>query len=142
MNSKMKKITPNIMVKDVNKTIKYYKENLEFKFVMGVDEGNEVKMGDYSSSVLKWAMIKKDDVEIMFQRDDSLIEEIPEFKDIKIGGITLFISIKEVNNLYKKIKNTVEIFKEMHKTFYGADEFIMKDLNGCFIYFSEAQGEQ
>jgi len=51
---------------------------------MSVDERKEVKMGDYSGSILTWAMIKKDDVEIMFQREDSLIEEILEFKDIKI----------------------------------------------------------
>jgi len=32
----MKRITPNIMVEDVNKSIDYYKQNLEFEFVMGV----------------------------------------------------------------------------------------------------------
>ena len=138
----MKKLTPNIMVKDVNKSIDYYNENLEFEFVMGVDESNNVKKGEYSGSVLTWAMIKKDSIEIMLQREDSLIEEIPEFKDMKIGGtFTLFISTRDVKNLYKKIKDKVEILKEMHKTFYGADEFVMKDLNGYIIYFSEAQDE-
>jgi len=52
--------------------------------LMSVDKSKEVKMGDYSGSVLTWAMIKKDDVEIIFQREDRLIEEIPEFKDMKI----------------------------------------------------------
>lgn len=138
----MKKLTPNIMVKDVNKSIDYYNENLEFEFVMGVDESNNVKKGEYSGSVLTWAMIKKDSIEIMLQREDSLIEEIPEFKDMKIGGtFTLFINTREVKSLYKKIKDKVEILKEMHKTFYGADEFVMKDLNGYIIYFSEAQDE-
>jgi len=138
----MKKLTPNIMVKDVNKSIDYYNENLEFEFVMGVDESNNVKMDDYSGSVLTWAMIKKDSIEIMLQREDSLVEEIPEFKDMKIGGtFTLFINTRDVKNLYKKIKDKVEILKERHKTFYGADEFVMKDLNGYIIYFSEAQGE-
>jgi len=51
---------------------------------MSVDKSKEVKMGDYYGSVLTWAMIKKDDVEIIFQREDRLIEEIPEFKDMKI----------------------------------------------------------
>ncbi|KKU46304.1 MAG: hypothetical protein UX65_C0005G0010 [Parcubacteria group bacterium GW2011_GWB1_46_8] len=32
----MKKITPNIMVADVNATINYYKNNLDFQIVMGV----------------------------------------------------------------------------------------------------------
>jgi len=52
--------------------------------LISVDKSKEVKMGDYSGSVLTWAMIKKDDVEIIFQREDRLIEEIPEFKDMKI----------------------------------------------------------
>jgi len=52
--------------------------------LISVDKSKEVKMGDYSGSVLTWAMIKKDDVEIIFQQEDRLIEEIPEFKDMKI----------------------------------------------------------
>ena len=61
----MKKITPNIMVADVNATINYYEQNLEFEFVMGVNESKEVKMGDFGDSTLTWAMLKKDDVENM-----------------------------------------------------------------------------
>jgi len=52
--------------------------------LMPVDKNKEIKMGDYSGSVLTWAMIKKDDVEIILQREDSLIENIPELKDMKI----------------------------------------------------------
>lgn len=136
----MKKITPNIMAADVNATIDYYKQNLEFEFVMGVDEGKEVKMGDFGDSTLTWAMLKKDDVEIRLQREDSLIEELPEFKGLKIGGtFTLYISMQDVKSFYDKIKNKVEVVKDIHKTFYGADEFVIKDLNGYIIYFAEAQ---
>ena len=135
-----KKLTPNIMVKDVNKTIEYYKQNLGFEFIMGVDENKEVKMGNIDNSILTWVMLKKDDIEIMFQRDDSLIEELPNFKGLKMGGtFTLYINIQNVKNFYEKIKNNVEIIKDMHKTFYGADEFVIKDLNGYIIYFAEAQ---
>jgi uncharacterized glyoxalase superfamily protein PhnB len=137
----MKKITPNIMVADVNATIDYYSNNLEFQVVMGVDEKKEVKMGNSAKeAVLTWAMIKKDDVEIMLQREDSLVEELPEFKGLKIGGtFTLYISMQDVKKFYDKIKDKVEIVKDIHKTFYGTDEFVIKDLNGYIIYFSEAQ---
>lgn len=135
-----KKLTPNIVVKNVNKTINYYKQNLEFEFVMGVDENKKVKMGNFNNSILTWAMLKKDDVEIMLQRDDSFIEELPDFKELKIGGtFTLYINILDVKSFYEKIKNNVEIIKEMHKTFYGADEFVVKDINGYVLYFAEAQ---
>jgi len=143
MKTTMKKITPNIMVEDVNATINYYKNNLEFQIVIGVDEQKEVKMGDSATEItLTWAMIKKDNVEIMLQRKDSLIVELPAFKGLEIGGtFTLYISMQNVKSFYERIKNKVEIVKDMHKTFYGADEFVIKDLNGYIIYFAEAQNE-
>ncbi|MFH0854554.1 MAG: VOC family protein, partial [bacterium] len=121
METPMKKITPNIMVADVNATVDYYKNNLNFQIVMGVNEQKEVKMGDSATgSTLTWAMIKNGDVEIMLQREDSMIEELPEFKRLKIGGtFTLYISMQDVKTFYGKIKDKVEIVKDMHKTFYG-----------------------
>lgn len=29
----------------------------------------------------------------------------------------------------------------MHKTFYGADEFMIRDLNGYILYFGEDKNE-
>lgn len=138
---KLKKITPNIMVADVNATIAYYKNNLDFQIVMGVSEQKEVKMGDSATeTTLTWAMIKRDDVEIMLQRKDSLVEELPEFKELKIGGtFTLYISMQDVKSFHDKVGGKVEIIKDIHKTFYGMDEFVIKDLNGYIIYFAEAQ---
>ena len=46
-------------------------------------------MKDYSGSVLTRAMIKKDDVETLFQRENNPIEEIPKFKDMTIRGAFL-----------------------------------------------------
>lgn len=135
-----KKLTPNIMVEDVNKTIEYYQKNLEFEFVMGVDENKEPKMGKFDNSTLTWAMLKKDDIEIMLQRRDSLIEELPELNGLKIGGtFTFYIDVQDVKALYAKVKDRVEVIKEIRKTFYGTDEFVIKDLNGYIIYFAEAQ---
>lgn len=133
----LQSLTPNIMVADVNATVDYYKTKLGFETVMVVDE----KKGDGTSGVsFVWAMLKKDAVEIMLQREDSLIEELPEFKGLKIGGtFTLYIRMQDVKSFYDKIKNKVEIIKDIHKTFYGADEFVIKDLNGYIIYFAEAQ---
>ncbi len=135
----MKKITTNIMVEDVNKTIDYYKETLQFNFSMGVNENQEVITGDVGDSTLTWAMLKRDDVEIMLQRRDSLIEELPVFKEMSIGGtFTLYINMQGTKTFYEEIKNKVEVLKGLHKTFYGADEFVIRDLNGYILYFAEA----
>lgn len=135
----MKKISPNMMVADVDATVDYYKEKLSFKTVMVVDEA---KGDGTSGKPLVWAMLKNGDVEIMFQRKDGFIAELPEMKDKKMGGtFTLYISMTDIKDFYEKIKNEVKIVKELHKTWYGADEFVVKDLNGYIIYFAEAQGE-
>lgn len=127
------------MVEDVNKTIEYYKEILRFDFGMGVNESQEVITGDVGNSILTWAMLKRDDVEIMLQRRDSLIEELPEFEKMSIGGtFTLYINMQGTKTFYEEIKNKVEVLKDLHKTFYGADEFVIRDLNGYIIYFAEA----
>ncbi len=47
--------------------------------------------------------------------------------------------MKDVKSFHDKIKDKVEIIKNMHKTFYGADEFVIKDLNGYIIYSAGAQ---
>ena len=75
-------------------------------------------------------------------RKDSFIKELPELKGLKTGGTsTLYISVKDVKTLYEKLPKKVEIVKKIHKTFYGSDEFMIKDLNGYIIYFAEAQNE-
>ena len=130
------------MVKDVNATIAYYREFLQFEFVMGVDANKLVKMAEVGDAILTWAIIKRNDVEIMLQSQNSLIEEVPEFKGRTVGGtFTLYISMVDVQGLYDKIKNKVEVIKELNKTFYGAYEFAIKDLNGYIIYFAEFQDE-
>ena len=52
---------------------------------------------------------------------------------------TLYVSMENTKDFYEKIKDKVEIVKELHKTWYGADEFVVRDLNGYIIYFAEAQ---
>ena len=128
MEIAMKKITPNIMVKNVSETVDYYKNNLGFETVMVADE----EKGDgVSGKPLVWAMIKNGDVEIMLQRQDSFVAELPEMEGREIGGtFTLYVGMQDVKSFYDKIKDEVEIVKEMHKTWYEADEFVIKDLNG------------
>lgn len=139
----MKKITTNLMVDDVNKTIDYYIKNLDFKFAMGVDAQKITKMGDYHNTHLVWAIVKKNDVEIMLQEKNSLLEEVPEFKGRVVGGtFTLYITMIDTKSFYQQIKAKVEIIKDLHKTFYGAYEFAIKDLNGYILYFSQLQEDE
>lgn len=112
-------ITTNIMVENVKETIEFYQSILEFEVLVRVPE---------TSEMLDFAIIKKDNISLMFQSKESLIKEYPslEGKDMK-PMFTLFITVSDVETLYNKLKEQVPIAKELHQTFYGKLEFAIFD---------------
>ena len=121
-------ITTNIMVKNVKETIKFYEEKLGFKKILSVPDVGEI---------LDFAILNKDKISIMFQEQKNLIEEYPTLKTDKIvPTFTLFITIDDVASMYNELKDKVKIAKEIHKTFYGKDEFAIFDNNGNILTIS------
>lgn len=121
-------LTPNLMVEDVAKSVDFYQTILGFELVVAIpDEGQP-----------DWAMMKHGEVEVMFQSRQSLSEEIPNFKEAKIGGsFTLYIDVEGIDKLYSMIKDKAAIVQEMHTTFFGSKEFAIQDVNGYVLAFSE-----
>jgi len=135
----LKKLTPNLMVDDVNDTIRFYKDVLGFEFVMAVPKNSqEVLMEIPKDRQLIYAMMKNGNVELMFQEKSSLSEDVPALKGFEIGGtVTFYVEVENVEELFAKLKEKVEIVKELHTTFYGMQEFYLKDCNGYILCFSE-----
>jgi lactoylglutathione lyase len=124
-----KTLTPNIMVPDVNATVKWYQDNLNFKFA---------NKEDNLEKSLEWAVVEADGVEIFFQKVESLSKEMPELEGKEIGAsLTFYIKVEDVQALYDSVKEKVKIIREMKKTFYGTKEFAVSDLNGYILVFSE-----
>ncbi len=121
-------ITTNIMVKNVKETIQFYEQKLGFQKVLSVPEEGEV---------LNFAILVKDKISIMLQEQNNLIEE---YSTLKTGEIvptfTLFITVDNVEEMYHNLKEKVKIAKELHKTFYGKDEFAIFDNNGNILTIS------
>lgn len=121
-------ITTNIMVKNVKETIRFYEEKLGFQKVLSVPEEGEK---------LNFAIMNRDKISIMFQEQENLIEEYASLKtDEIIPTFTLFITVQDVSLLYDELKNKVQIAKQLHKTFYGKDEFAIFDNNGNILTIS------
>ena len=129
----MNNLTPNLMVEDVDRTIRFYRDILGFELSLAVpgEDGYE------------WAFMKCNDVELMFQSRFSLVEEMVALKDLKIGGsFTLYFEIAGIEDLYAKVKEKAEIVLDLHPTFYGMMEFAIKDCNGYILVFSEKPYEK
>lgn len=121
-------LSPNVGVRDVNETVNFYTETLGFNLVMSNPE----------SGTLEWAMVASGSTIIMFQELDSLKKEYPQLTGRDNNGVlTFYVKMKGMHKLYDKIKDTQYLAKDMHKTFYGADEFAIFDNNGHILTISE-----
>ncbi len=133
-----KSLEPNVMVDDVNETVDFYQKNLGFTLTVGVDEKMQTVDTTVDSHRLVWAMLARGDASLMIQNRDSLVEEVPELKEMgRAGAFTLYFSVQHIDTLYNELKDKVEVYREPHKTLYGADEFVVRDNNGNFLFFAE-----
>jgi len=122
-------ITTNLMVKSVGETMEFYKEILGFQKVLTVPEEGDV---------FQFAILKKDNVTIMLQDQKNLVEEYPSLEqDIIKPSFTLFVTVTNVQELYKSLQGKVTFAKELHSTFYGKDEFAIFDNNKNILTISE-----
>ncbi|WP_255495261.1 VOC family protein [Dysgonomonas sp. 521] len=122
-------LSPNIGVKSVNETVQFYTETLGFNLIMSVPA---------LTGSLQWAMVANGGTTFMFQEMDNLTEEYPQLAGRPALGImTFYVKMKGMQTLYEKLLGTGSIAKEMHKTFYGADEFAIFDNNGHILTITE-----
>lgn len=51
--------------------------------------------------------------------------------------VDLYVSTDRVEDLYRQLKDRVEVRETLHDTFYGMREFIIRDINGFWITFGQ-----
>ena len=91
----MRQLTPNLMVDNVNETVKFYQEILGFELVMSVPQ----------EGVFNWAMVQHGDVSFMFQERENIIGEYPVLKDVPMGGgLTFYIKVRDVKACITKYR--------------------------------------
>ncbi len=121
-------ITPNIGVRNVNETVQFYTQKLGFELLMSNPEEGD----------LIWGMVGNGHVFLMFQEDQNLKEEYPDLKNAGQGAITFYIKIKGMKELWEQVKGSEMVVKEMGTTFYGAEEFAIRDNNGYIMTIAES----
>ncbi|MDR1389175.1 MAG: VOC family protein, partial [Treponema sp.] len=90
-----KDLMPNLMVKDVGKTVDFYKNILGFSVLATVPEN-----GPFA-----FAIVNANNVIISFQEEKSIKEEYTQLNKFPQGGaFTLYIHVTDVNELFEKIK--------------------------------------
>ncbi len=133
-----KKITANLVVGNVDETIDFYEQTLGFQLVMAVPENSRQIVTAREADVpLDFAILRRDDVELMIQSRKSLAAELPASGSQAAGvPFTLYIQVTDAGELFNSLRGKVTVVKDLHTTFYGAREFWIRDLDGQVLTFA------
>ena len=136
-----KKITANIMVADVGRTVDFYERVLDFGLVMAVPEDSQrIVTTREAGAPLAFAIVRQGNAELMFQSRRSLATEPPAPVGHEVvGDISLYIEVDNVKDLYRRLRDKVTIHQDLHSTFYGMEEFYIRDCNGYVLGFASRQ---
>ncbi len=139
----MKRLTPNMAVKDVRETVNYYVENFGFTLVMAVNDDKSA-IGDtlVEGKEYVWANVMNGNVGFMFQKEDSFVVDIGEIYSEIGSSSTYYIEIENIDAFYESLKDKVEVVKAIDNAWYGAREFYVRDCNGYVLGFSEMQNRE
>ena len=115
----MRRVTPMIHVPDVRATIDWYK-SLDFNVVNANEDNGKID----------WAMLSFGDSAVMFNAGGQ--NTTSDRRDVD-----LYVHTDNVSDLYERLRERVEVREELHHTFYGMREFIIRDLNGFWVTFGQ-----
>lgn len=118
--SNLQKVVPMIHVPDVRAAVNWY-QGIGFK----VDNTYSDDGGGLSFAILSFGTSQ-----VMFnQGGRSSTEHRRE--------VDLYLYIENVDALYERLKDRVEVVERPHDTFYGMRELIIRDLNRFWITFGQ-----
>ncbi len=122
----MESVSPNIFVKDIKKTIEFYK-------ILGFEVMEAVPDNDKPIFVLMTC----GKINFMFQAFNSIGNDLQIVSRQDGGSLLLYIKLNGIKDFYQRIKDKVTIYKGLEKTFYGAIEFSIIDNNNYLLTFAE-----
>jgi uncharacterized glyoxalase superfamily protein PhnB len=126
---KLKKLTPNLVVRDVEASLNFYRTVLGFQPGFTVPDAPPYVFGSVAS----------DGVEIFFNDQKAVAEDYPALGAKPIGGsITLFIEVDGIEDVLKKVQqHGAKITMPMKDQFYGMREFAFEDPEGWVVTIAE-----
>jgi len=119
------KVVPMIHVPDVRATVDWY-ESIGFTVTDTYDDGGEG---------LSFAILSFGSSEVMFNSGGQ-----PSNQNRR--EVDLYVYVDNVDDLYRSLMDRVEIVKDLHNTFYGMREFIIRDINRFWLTFAQFASPQ
>ena len=124
----LKKLTPNLIVSSVERSIAFYRDVLGFSVTATVPD----------AAPLVFASMQSGPVEIFLNAPEPAIAEYPGLGGRPIGGtLTLFMEVDGIAPAYESLKTRVKVVMPLEKKWYGVTEFAFEDPDGYLVTFAE-----
>jgi uncharacterized glyoxalase superfamily protein PhnB len=124
------RLTPNLVVADVSRSIAFYRDVLGFSVQTTVP----------AAAPYVFAIVQSGPIEIYLNATEAATAEYPAFKDRPIGGtLTLFIQVDDVRAVHEALTSRVEIVMPLETKWYGVIEFACVDPDGYILTFAQPE---
>lgn len=126
---KFRKLTPNLVVRDVAASMEFYRSVLGFQPAMHVPDDPPYVFGSVTAG----------GVEIFFNDQKAVAEDYPALGSRPIGGsLTLFTEVEGIEEVLAAVqKSGARITLPLKEQFYGMREFAFEDPEGWVITIAE-----
>lgn len=121
----LKKITPILYVEAIEEVLPFWEDRLGFTRTAEVPEGDR----------LGFVILAKDGLEVMYQTRASVASDVPALVDTPMGGAILFIEVDSLEPVLEALEG-IEAVVPRRQTFYGADEFVVREPAGNLVGFA------
>lgn len=124
----LNKLTPNLIVSDVARSVAFYRDVLGFHVQQTVPD----------AAPFVFAIVTSGSVEIFLNALDAAVQEYPAFQDRPIGGtLTLFVEVQGIRRIHEAIGSKVTVVMPLEDKWYGMTEFAFTDPDGYVITYAE-----
>jgi uncharacterized glyoxalase superfamily protein PhnB len=130
MPHELKSLTPNLVVSDVGRSIRFYCDVLGFTLGPTVPD----------KAPYVFAIVESGPVRIFLNAPEPATEEYPAFTNRPIGGtLTLFVDVSNVRKVHDDLDGKVTIVMPLERKWYGTTEFAFTDPDGYVITYAERE---
>lgn len=130
---KYSKLTPNLVVRDVQAAVRFYQSVLNFQPGITVPDAPPYAFASVTNGA---------GVEIFFNDQKSVAEDYPALAKDPLGGtLTLFLECEGIEEVLRAVEKAgARIVMALKTQFYGMREFAFQDPEGWIITLAERVG--
>jgi lactoylglutathione lyase len=127
----VKKLTPNLVVRNVEASLKFYREILGLEAAMTVPD----------QSPYIFASVSNGAIEIFFNDQKTVAAELPKLAANLGGSFTLYMEVDNLQSVLDSVQKAgAKISMAVTDQFYGMREFAIEDGDGYTITIAQKIG--